>query len=771
MRKKNVLTWLLSCLCVGTLSFGVACGTTGGNGADKSSFGSSVVAQSSDDGSSESSMPDDNLADSSVSGSMADDSSILNDGSSDGETSSGDDHLSDTVYTVSEEEWEAAANITNYTCMCYASVDIGGVYESYEIEKKMADDRCYLKRHQVEDDTIREFYIIKEGDEYFGYEENPDWSVSVIESDTPFDEDFCSPIFYALRGKYDSYSYDETERCYKAENISFSYEGVSKADSVTVYFENGKIVRTEMKAVGSVVKQEFYDHNATEVEFDIPEIEEKETYSVLYIRNWDGDYGSEWLDSAIARFEMLYKNTSFEAGKMGVKVRVKHNKDPIYHGTNSESAIYFAMDNSFREWAEKGEFLDITSVIQCPNDDGITIQDRMTSAQKEYFSINGKYYGLPTYSAAQGLVYDIDLFEKYGFYFKEDHNHLVGNSSSDCFIEAGSKEGKSDGPDGMPGTPDDGLPTTYDEFFELCDYMGTMGLLAPMTFSNLYNYFYLGGLFDTLIANDLGADLAEFNYTMGTNGKGMEVQLIDGIETITAENGYMLYRQVEKYNALEFIETLKNGSYYYSPDNFSYKDAQESFIGLNKNQSPVAMLAEGVWWENEAKRTIGAEFVDGRNFGWMPLPRSSQEKTGQNNVYLDSTSAVCFVKAGIDEVQQNIAKEFLQFIYSEDELVKFTKQTNAPWALEYELTDEDFFELSTFGRSVWEFRKNADVVYARDTVLGETVVINNEERYRVYDQPNPVVAIWYSNYTPTRYFEAMYHYYDKIWHLKVLPLL
>ena len=42
----------------------------------------------------------------------------------------------------------------------------------------------------------------------------------------------------------------------------------------------------------------------------------------LYVSNFNGGYGDEWLQKLAARFEEEYKDTSFEKDKMGVQVLV-----------------------------------------------------------------------------------------------------------------------------------------------------------------------------------------------------------------------------------------------------------------------------------------------------------------------------------------------------------------------------------------------------------------------------------------------------------------
>ena len=123
-----------------------------------------------------------------------------------------------------------------------------------------------------------------------------------------------------------------------------------------------------------------------------------------------------------------------------------------------------------REIADINEFIKKTDgtgvklITVSPEKEWISPEEQQSFLQK-----NGKYYALPHYSVYQGLMYNIDLFEKKGLYFAKETDN--GN---DGFVVKG--EEKSCGPDGVYGTSDDGLPSSYEEFFKLCDYMVQRGV-------------------------------------------------------------------------------------------------------------------------------------------------------------------------------------------------------------------------------------------------------------------------------------------------------
>ena len=119
----------------------------------------------------------------------------------------------------------------------------------------------------------------------------------------------------------------------------------------------------------------------------------------------------------------------------------------------------------------------------------------MTEQQKAYFGIkeaDGKvhYYAVPHTDGYSGLIYNVDVFDKWGYYFSSD---IDTEDVSDWAIEDLFTKGtsRSKGPDGKANTSDDGLPATYEQFFILCDMISQDGNI-PVTWTgeNYKDYFY-----------------------------------------------------------------------------------------------------------------------------------------------------------------------------------------------------------------------------------------------------------------------------------------
>ena len=70
-----------------------------------------------------------------------------------------------------------------------------------------------------------------------------------------------------------------------------------------------------------------------------------ETKTIIYVSNYDGGYGSEWLRESEKLFEEKYVNVSFEEGKKSVDVFVDPNKNI---GTDVLSNIAYSRNTEKR---------------------------------------------------------------------------------------------------------------------------------------------------------------------------------------------------------------------------------------------------------------------------------------------------------------------------------------------------------------------------------------------------------------------------------------
>lgn len=517
----------------------------------------------------------------------------------------------------------------------------------------------------------------------------------------------------------------------------------------------------------------------------------------LTIGVFDGGLGSEWVYTLKKRFEKKYENYSFEEGKKGVEIKVTESASFTQTGMEnnidsfSENLI-FAEGASATYFAKKGNFLDISDVVTKPLSydfvtgetdpnavDTNTIESKLSEAQRNYYSaIDKKYYALPTTEKFFGIAYDLELFEENNLFFAPDGTFVKDKDAA-----------RSSGPDGKEETTyDNGLPVTYDQFFKLCDKIISLDshMIPVMWGGNVQEY--VNSLLIALTADYEGVKQMELNY----NYDGVMSHHVSSIDeagnpviseepvTITAENGYELYKLPGRYYALKFIEKLVSNPQYYNKTatstSFTHKDAQGQFVmgKYSDKMQRAAMLIDGNWWQSEAKgvfNDLAAQYGDeasikNRKFGLMPLPKVNE--VGDYTL-LQLTGDIAFINAKIPTQKENLAKAFLQFCYTDESLIEYTTITNVCRAVNYSMGEKKE-ELSTWGKTMVDMHENAQKAlqdsasqimqnYSTDlwyspklwlsTVNGETftypatAMIN--EKIKAEDYFNGLTAYWTEN--------------------------
>ncbi len=459
----------------------------------------------------------------------------------------------------------------------------------------------------------------------------------------------------------------------------------------------------------------------------------------LTIGVFDGGLGSDWIYSIKEDFEAKYADVSFESGKMGVQLRVSPSRSFTQTGMESnidsfKEEVIFAEGANAQYFASRGNFLDITDVVTQPlnydfvrqetmsDGETVTIESKMSETQKDYFSsVDGKYYALPTAETFYCIVYDIELFEENNWFFRPDGSFVTSKTDE-----------RSGGPDGKAETTyDNGLPATYEQFFQLCEKIAEQdGKYIPVMWGGNVQE-YVSSFLMALAADYSGVTQTELNYNYnGTmteyissfDSQGNPVISTDSV-TITAQNGYELYKQPGRYYALKFLQQLTSDTSFYNnltatSGSFTHKDAQGQFV-MGKYRSSmqrVAMLLDGNWWQSEAKSVFNdlvAEEGDGasaqnRQFGIMPLPKAT-DTTGDYTI-LQNTGYIGFINGKISESKKDLAKAFMQYCFTDAALKEYTKTTNICRPVEYDM-GESYNELSSWGKAMVDLHENANFAF------------------------------------------------------------
>ena len=455
------------------------------------------------------------------------------------------------------------------------------------------------------------------------------------------------------------------------------------------------------------------------------------TKTQLYVSNYDGGYGTDWLYAVKDRFEELYAEESFQSGKTGVQIIVHADKDG-YAGSGlkdkmpvTSDEVFFSEHIMFNDYVSLGYMLDVSDVVTGTNFDGKTIESKMSQEQQSSLKIGGKYYCVPHYASITGINYDIDLFDtKKLFYAKNGAPSEAGYVGTAQYTNL--KGQRSAGPDGEYGTFDDGLPATYDEFFALCGYMKNAMGITPFCWTGGYRTTYVSWILGALAADYEGKEQMMLNYEFDGTAKNLVTTTATGIQfdaqdtSISNSNGYELYRSAGRYYALSFLERLLDNDYYHSCGftDASQITAQDNFLRSSYQNKPIAMILEGIWWENEASATFktmanryGQKWaMENRRFGLMPLPKATEEQIGEKFTLIDNNYSYAFIRKNISPDKIDLAKLFLKFCYTDQSLQEFTTIVGLPKALTYSMPTDTKWK-SAYSKSVWELYANADKIY------------------------------------------------------------
>lgn len=533
------------------------------------------------------------------------------------------------------------------------------------------------------------------------------------------------------------------------------------------------------------------------------------TRTQIYVYNFDGGYGSEWLASLKQRFEEYCKDDSWEEGKKGVQIFVNNQKTVAAaletQLFDNRDEVYFIEHAYYYDLYSKGLLLDLTEALTTPlTEYGETksIVDKMFPEQQAFYGIQGdttKWYGIPHYAGYSGITYNKDLFDDEGYYFAADP---WSDALEDQFISRQNPT-KSAGPDGTSGTSDDGLPATYEQFYQLCNFIAS-NAQTPIVWSGRNYTDYGSNVLQALVTDYEGKDQMMLNYNFGTGDvkqatdlgtiQNGQFVLDEEPTTITEENGYELSRQAGKYYGLEFMEKLMTTADWQVDLAFntaySHMNAQEDFLyaGNDGVTDDIAMLLDGCWWQMEAEQTFqdmvnakGESYSkNSRQFAFMPLPKANEEevaeaaervRNGENPYTLyDHLYSLCFVKANVAEWKIPLIEKFIRFAHTDESLSEFTKVTDTMKALDYTVSEEDRAEMTPYGLSLMEYQQRADIVYpysmAEKYINNQRSFVTDSAYTAIVDgrvQSWPTQAFHEGVANASEYFEGLFGSWSSKW--------
>ena len=523
--------------------------------------------------------------------------------------------------------------------------------------------------------------------------------------------------------------------------------------------------------------------------------------TVITMVNFEGGVGTDWLDEAVVRFEAQYSGKSYESGKTGVDVKVTPAQGTTaYITTTSGYNLVVVERTSLMQYIQSGLLYDISDVVK-DTSSGASIESRIDEGTLGRLQGNdGKYYGLPHYEFFSGLSYDRELFDK-GYYFAADSSSgNTWNSSNYIGWSANfvDKDGvKSCGSDGIAGTQDDGLPSSLYELLLLCAKFAEDGI-EPVQLTGKYlneSNYLMSGLWTALAGYDEIQTLYSFDSSscagqdgvkgtaddgkvevlkIDSNGKIVltNENLFEGISyikkpqtewvEITQENGYLTNDLASKYYATAFLEILETENWLSADsddDSVDHVAAEKNFIfGDYNGATPKAMLIEASYWWNESNMVGNmldyTEIVEKeeRDIRFMPLPTSlnitATQGNGRKLTLADVGYATIVANANIKgkTATENAVKDFLKFLYSEQECIAYTKSTGCMRPMNYTVEDKNSIE--PFFADMLTLRNNSAILGAG---ANNSIFRNNMESFMLEldgapFKPSFGVGAMYNNY-------------------------
>lgn len=511
--------------------------------------------------------------------------------------------------------------------------------------------------------------------------------------------------------------------------------------------------------------------------------------TTLYVGNYDAGIGHEWLSAVAADFEREYATTVFQEGKTGVHVEIDNDKDSMIniatlptlrdHLFITEGVRYYDLMSTNRNGQR---FLaDITDIVTAPLNDGTnkTIEQKMAPELNSYYkTAEGKYYALPLSEGYYGFYYNMSVL---------DNENLWLGATAGTYV--GADGAKSKGPDGISGTDDDGLPATFDEFFAWINKMVNKSV-KPMCWYGSVNGAYPERMLNALWTDIEGKDEYYLNYSF----KGTAHSLVKSAENgnvvteellITNENGYELQRQAGKYYALEFAKRIMDGgTSYYSTTSASQTQLQQEYISSEAFGSPIALIIEGSWWQNETKATfdeLASEMEDeslsfkNSRYGYLPFPKVDDARVGEDRTLLSYNDTSVFVNAYTATGDMlDVAKLFVQFMHKEAQLQTFTAYTGMPKPFTYSMSGENMAKMNTLGQQLytlhnkaWQSDSKVKIVYPFSTNLmwlnNSSVFWGDDWAFQNSSYKLPFQAFASNSMSVWEYFTGMKSYQQTKW--------
>lgn len=509
----------------------------------------------------------------------------------------------------------------------------------------------------------------------------------------------------------------------------------------------------------------------------------------IYFRCFAGGFGKDYANY----FAEEWNKTQEKYQVIPITEKFEYSVDlqPNWAIGNFENMdIVLAENLPVREAAKLGYIMDISGVwtSSAPDESG-SIEGKMLNGDeyKEIFTVNGAQYSIPFYETLSGLVFDKDTFKQNGLLFGQNGTLI---SSPDEKLSAGK--------DGIEGNYDDGFPVNMSQW-------GAFAAKSSML-ANTKLFLYPGGLpyYTTLVPETLvaiyeGVDNYMLNYLVEGTYDHDGVSLPQGVSSsfladgtdITVSEGYKVYQMAGRYYAYDFIKRYMTSTQYCHPStgisNRTQLEAQAEYIEGNVaptgTNNRALFILEGNWWENEARNYFSTynntDYAYGkRDFSVMALPSFEAEGglLNDKNVYYSGIYGSLVVTKQTDTAKLEKIKEFIKFLFKEENLRYFNATTGGLLPYEYTLQTSDWETMTKYAKNVYEIYHSDSTVILRSSVYSQyedyslgRIGIFNSQLPSGATTPYPVPSL--RSVDAKTYFEGHAQLYNSVNWNSVLSLI
>lgn len=439
--------------------------------------------------------------------------------------------------------------------------------------------------------------------------------------------------------------------------------------------------------------------------------EEQREPGVLSIMAYNGGYGDEWLETICNKYMEETGNIVTYDTDSTILSKIENQLTQT-----SDYDIFMSHGLAWQSYAERGLLADLDDLYDSNNKDGDKFSDRVIDEAKDLCKYENRktgethYYKVPFTQGAGGLVYNMDMFEQYGWK----------------------------------------IPETYADLVALCAKIkaDTKGAVTPFAWSKDRDYYW-----DYPIYAWWYELAGEDTYNQWLSLKGDDGTYTTGYENFDPDGDYAAFKQAF---TMWYDLVAKNSDY--SNDRAygaSLITAQNLFY-----TGKAAMIPYGQWAKKEIELTEKKDFTF--DIAMMPTP-TVREGATHNNFMVGFGDSMIIPE---NSPNKDLAKDFLRFMSTEFACKTFVEKARGPFlAFDYSAVDlGDITASDTYVASIKNILETCNNFSTASNnpiivTMGDTVVqpwVNNQ-RYYVTSASNPTES------TIDDAFTTLYNYVKNNW--------